>query len=168
MPSGYGWIDSEIAELKDAGASVLGNNSAGNTVLVGEVVSTYKTNATGQADNSFKYLNYIDTATEAREFIVASTQIEFAQHRLTDGPEIAGRKMVNKAGFKNALARYYDILAGSSYVLLRAGAAKQFFLDSLVITLDLSAGSITYQGSLPIQTQSRVIDSTFQVTFNLA
>lgn len=164
--------DEECVELESSGGWLIRNNPANTVVISNEAVTTYKTDALGQPDVTFKYLNYVDTLTIARDYVFNNLKSDFSQHILTTGQLVAGRPMVNREGFVARMMGYYANLSGingnNNYVLLRAGteeakAFKQAIEDSIVITL--STGTITTESIANIVTQVRNIIVNFTPTF---
>jgi len=154
----------EQAELNADGFSVVGPNRPITETLTGAVVTTYKTDDAGNEDVSFKYLNYVDTASLCREFIFNNFKAIFAQSRLTDGDLIAGRSMENAASIKAVFKRLLDILKDNA--LVRDGReADKIVDDSLVVVLDLAGRSATLSSVLPIVTQLETINVPLQLTF---
>lgn len=167
MQTGRGFDDSEIEDLKDDGISVIGNNKANNTVINGEFVTTYKTDVAGNPDVTFTFLNFVDTASQAREFFFNNLKSRFAQSRLTEGDVIKGRDMANELVIRSFLKRLYQDLSGPDFVLLESGeAALNFFNDNLVITLDKALGKVTIQMTVPLVTQIREIAATMKIAFS--
>lgn len=167
MKTGRGFDDSEIEDLKDAGISVIGNNKVNNTVISGEIVTTYKTDVAGNPDVTFGFLNYVDTASQAREYFYNNLRARFAQSRLTEGDIIKGRDMANELVIRSFLKRLYQDLSGPSFVLLESGeTALNFFNDNMVITLDKALGKVTIQMTVPIVTQIREIAATMKIAFS--
>lgn len=165
--TGRGWNDTEIAQLRDNGGSVLGNNSAGNTSIAGRVVTTYKTDSAGNPDISFKYMNYVDTASNAREYFFSNLKSRFAQSRLTEGDVIRGRDMANDLTIKVYCEKLYQDLSGPDFVLVQAGeTAFKFFKDNITVTLDLSAGKATINMTALLVTQLDEILATFKIAFS--
>ena len=144
--------ESELISLTDSGISTLTNN--GTTVL-SEVVTTYKTDNTGTPDISWKYLNYVDTMSTIREYLVSNLRKKYAQTRLTDGNIIAGKAIANKGMVKATFIKLYNDLA--KMALTRLGVDK-FVNENLTIEDDLTTGTITINAKLPIVTQLRTID----------
>ena len=164
---GRGWTDSEIEDLADAGGSVIGNNSAGTGVITGEIHTTYKTGSAGNSDVSFKFLNYVDTASGAREYFFTNLRSRFAQSRLTTGDVTKGRDVANALVVRAYCEKLYQDLSGEDFVLLESGEeAVLFFKDNLVVTIDKAAGSATIQMITPIVTQLREILATMQIAFS--
>ncbi len=164
--------DEECVELESSGGWLIRNNPANTVVISNEAVTTYKTDALGQPDVTFKYLNYVDTLTIAKDYVFNNLKSDFSQHILTTGQLVAGRPMVNREGFVARMMGYYANLSGingnNNYVLLRAGteeakAFKQAIEDSIVITL--STGTITTESIANIVTQVRNIIVNFTPTF---
>lgn len=167
IKAGRGFDDSEVETLVDAGVSVVGNNVAANGVITGEVVTTYKTDAAGNPDVTFKFLNYVDTATQAREYFYNNYRKRFAQSRLTEGDTIKGRDMANERVVRSYSKRLYQDLSGVDFVLLEAGEdALIFFNDNLIISLDKALGKVTIQMIVPIVTQLREIAATLKIAFS--
>lgn len=164
---GRGFDDSEIETLKDAGISLLGNNIAANGVITGEIVTTYKTDSAGNPDVTFGFLNYVDTASQAREYFFNNYRKRFAQSRLTEGDIVKGRDMANAPVIRSYSKRLYQDLSGVDYVLLESGeAALLYFEDNMVIAIDKALGKVTIQMKVPIVTQLREIAATMQIAFS--
>jgi len=163
---GLGFTALEVEQLADAGGSVIGNNQANNGVVLGEIHTTYKTDTAGNPDISFKYANYVDTASGAREYFANNLKKRFAQSRLTLGDVIRGRDMANQSVVSGFLDGLYNTLSGSDFVLTQAGeGALQFFKDNKTVTLDLATGTVTITMKTPIVTQVRNIFATMQLSF---
>lgn len=173
IATGDDYTDTEAAELISSGGWLLRNNPANTIVISQTAVTTYKTDALGNADATFKYLNYIDSLSIVRDYIFTNWKADFSQSILTDGDLIAGRPMVNRDGFIARTMGYYAELSGSngsnSYVLLRAGSAnrdafKQSLTDSVILTL--STGTITADLLGNIVTQLRSVIGKLTATFD--
>lgn len=166
--TGTGWTDDEIEDLLDAGGCVLGNNPSNDTLIAGEICTTYLTDAASNVDVTYKFLEYVDTISNVREYIYNNLRSDFSQHRLTEGDVLPGRAMANAIIIEAALDRYYRALSGDGYVLLQAGAAAiKYFKQNRSVTLDLSTGSATVTMITPIVTQLREIPATMQVSFSI-
>lgn len=166
VSTGRGFTDTEIKQLNVAGGSVIGNNSANSGSIVGEVVTTYKTDTAGNPDVSFKFLNYVDTSSGAREYFANNLRSRFAQSRLTTGDVSKGRDMANELVIRSFCEKLYQDLAGPDFVLLEAGEdALVFFKSNLFIVIDKSIGRATVTMIVPIVTQLREIKATMQISF---
>jgi phage tail sheath gpL-like len=167
--TGRGMDDAQVETLHDSGITVVGNNPAGNTVISGEVVTTYKTDSGGNPDVTFKYLNYVDTASQVREYRYNNYRARFAQSRLTEGDIIKGRDMANELVIRSFSKRMYQTLSGQDYVLLEAGEdALNFFEDNMIVSIDKSQGKVTVQNTDAIVTQIREIRVTSKIAFSIA
>jgi phage tail sheath gpL-like len=154
--------------LEDDGFSIVGVNESKTRMITGNIVSTYKFNDRGDADVSFKYLNYIRTGYLALEYFFRSLKSTYAQSRLTGGDLVAGRSIANKESIRAEYINIYKILAGPAFTLTQAGTeALKFFNDNLNISVDLAAGKVTGSGSLPIVTQFRSGVISFSLAFNV-
>ena len=167
IKTGRGWNDTEIEQLFDDGAAILGENTAGNAAIFGEMVTTYKTDTAGNPDVSFQFLNYVDTASNAREYYFNNLKARFAQSRLTEGDVIKGRDMANDLTIITFCEKLYQDLSGADFVLLQSGeTAVKFFKDNISVTLDLATGKATIQMTVPIVTQLREILATMKIAFS--
>lgn len=165
--SGRGFIDSEIEFLHDAGGTVIGNNVSGNNVIMGEVVTTYKNDAAGNPDISFKYNNYVDTMSVAREYFFNNLRARFAQSRLTTGDVIKGRDQVNALVIKAFCSKLYQDLSGPNFVAFESGEeAIVFFKANLNVIIDKAQGKATITMITPLVTQLREIFATLQIAFS--
>lgn len=165
---GSGWTDTEVGELNDAGISVLGSNTAGNAMILADVLTTYKTDSAGNPDDSWKYLNYVDTGSQSREYQFNNIKSDAAQHRATDGNLKNGRKMHNVSSITNLMISYFGVLSSADYVLLRDGEENlTFYKDNLTVTLNLLSGLFTVTEKLPIVTQTRQINLSMSLTFSV-
>lgn len=165
--TGRGLTETEIEQLFSAGGSVIGNNVAGNSVIFGEVVTTYKNDAAGTSDISFKFLNYVDTASNVREYFYNNLRSRFAQSRLTEGDVIRGRDQANALTIRAFCEGLYQDLSGPDFVLLEAGEeALTFFKNNLNVTIDKANGRATVTMIVPIVTQLREIQATIKIAFS--
>jgi len=168
VATGRGWNTTEIEQLTDTyGGTVFGVNVAGNTAICGELVTTYKTDSAGNPDVSFKYLNYVDTASNSREYFYNNLRSRFAQSRLTEGDVIKGRDMANDITIAAYCEKLYQDLSGPDFVLLQAGEdALKFFKANISVTLNLATGRATVQMTVPLVTQLREILATMKIAFS--
>lgn len=167
IPVGKGFSKEEIDQLATAGAFVFGNNVTRTQTILSDVVTTYKTDVAGNPDSSFKYLNYVDTISTIREYMVNNCRARFAQCRLTAGDLIPGRNIANEILVRSFLTQLFVNLGGEDYVLTQAGETSlEFFRDNLVVSLDLENGKVTANMITPIVTQLREILGTIQIAFS--
>lgn len=167
IPIGKGFTKEEVDALATAGVFVFGNNINRTQVILADVVTTYKTDVAGNPDESFKFLNYVDTISTIREYMVNNCRARFAQCRLTEGDLIPGRNIANEALIRAFLTQLYTNLSQSDFVLTQAGeAALRFFIQNLSVSLDLIEGQVTVNMITPIVTQLREILGTIQIAFS--
>lgn len=153
------WKSDEITELNDNGGCVWNNNASDNGLVMGEQLTTYKTDSAGNEDITWKYLNYRDTESAVREYRFVNFKKDFAQSRMNDDTE----KVV-----RNAFIKYYRALSSDNYRLLRGGKeALNFYKENLKISLDFAKGQVTVYCLDPIVTQLRECIGYFKVTFSL-
>ena len=172
IPIGEGFTVSEVASLSDAGATVMGNNTARTEVITGEVYTTYKTDPAGNADTTYEFLNYVDTSTASREYIFNALKIDYAQKRLTQGQGVAGYAFASEGEVRANMISYYLTLTGAGYVLLQAGVMSNgasivdLFKSYLTVVINTATGNIDITSILPIVTQTRSIYCPLSIVFN--
>ena len=167
VPTGKGFTADEVKELEDTGISVLGNNRAKNTVIAGEIVTTRKTDSGGNPEDTFKFLNNVDTSVAVRELMFNNLKSRFAQSRLTAGDLVPNRNMANQGVIEAFIDGLYTTFSGEDFVLTQAGdAAVTFFKQNRVVTLDLLTGTVTVIMKVPIVVQLRTIIATLQIAFS--
>lgn len=158
------WDPEDQDELRDNGLSLFGPNRAFNGTIFGEQVTTYLTDNAGNPDESYKFVNTVDTASKIREFYVNNYRVRYAQTRLTENDLIDRRDMANEASIRAFTNELYDELAEAT--LVQAGtAAKKDFNDNLSITLNIQTGTVTINMAPLLVTQLRVIVGTIQINF---
>jgi phage tail sheath gpL-like len=173
IPSGEGFTESEIDDLHDSGLSVLGNNRASNLLISGAILTTYKTNVSGQADATYKFLNYVDTSTASREYILNALGIDYAQSRLTLGEAVGGYDIATLGGVGADMLKYMAVLAGRGYVLIQSGVMEdgrtvESVIDKkLKVEFNIIEGRIYIESILPIITQVRSIVAPLSIVFNV-
>ncbi len=173
--AGMGWSDTETTQLRDAGGWVFGNNRAGNEVITGEVVTTYKTDAAGNPDSTFGFLNYVDTTSAIREYFVNNYRSRYAQFRLTAGALIRGRDSANADSLAAFAAELNADLGGPDFALTQTGQATingaqvnfdKLFSDNVNVTLDLVNGKAIIAVKLYVIVQLRIIQIPIQIAFS--
>lgn len=165
-PSGDLFDGAEQAELNEAGYSVVGPNRPVTATITGTVVTTYKFDPAGNEDVSFKYLNFVDTASICREFLFVNMKSLYAQARLTDGDLIGNRSMENAASLAAGFKRLLAVLKEDA--LVRKGRTADKLIDAnLSVVLNLANRQATINSVLPIVTQLETINVPLQLTFEL-
>lgn len=160
------YTETEQIELRDDGFTVYGVNTEINGMLMSDVVTTRTTDGSGNANDSFLFLNFVDTGSVSREIIFRTLKAAYPQSRLTDGDLIAGRSIENEGSIKEQLMQIYAFLA--TLVLVQAGSvATAFFADNTSVTIILSGRQVTIEGPLPIVTQIGKIDYNLSLIFNI-
>lgn len=154
------WKAEEIKEINEVGGSVWDNNADDSGLVMGEQLSTYRTDNAGNEDITWKFMNYRDTGSAIREYRFKNFKKDFAQSRMSDDTE----KQV-----RNAFLRYYKTLRGSAYRLLREGKdAYKYYEQNLKVALDFANGTVTIACKDPYVTQVREANGFFKVTFDIA
>jgi phage tail sheath gpL-like len=149
---GFGFTEAEVKELDAAHVSVIGNNSANTAVVFGKSFTTYKTNSSGDADITFGYEEYVQTASQIREYISNNMRSACGQSRLTNGTIPAGVTMDNESTIRSKFLGFCDDL--SEAALIQKGPVAREFIDNKTsISLDLAEREVTITTRIPIVTQ---------------
>lgn len=164
QPEGKGWTDTDIVSLFASGGSVVGNNRTGSSVIMGEFLTTYKTDAAGNEDLTWRFLNTVDTMSVCAEYIFNNIKKDFVQNRLTTGKVIRGYSMTNKQSFTSKLQEYYLSLADLALVP-KSQEAVNFFINNLSTVINTVSGKITTTAQWPIVVQLREILVTLKTNF---
>ncbi len=168
IKQGRGWEATEITTIRDAGGTVIGNNTGGTGILVGEVVSTYKTDGASNPDPTFKFLNYIDTEVNIREYRFNNAKARYAQSRLTQGTLARNRDVANQASIKAFFEKLYKDTSGGDFMLTQDGdTAEAFYKANLDVSINLATGLVTVNDKTPVVTQLRGMTMTMKVTFSV-
>lgn len=159
----------EQATALEDGFSVIGVNESSSEAITGPVVTTYKYNALGNADPSFKYVEYIRTGYTALEYMFNTLKATYTQYRLSQGDVTPGRAETNLIGITNFFLSMFATLAGVDYTLCPTGKqSAKYFANNLSVTANYATGVITATGQLPIVTQLRQINISFQMSFTIS
>jgi len=164
-----GWSQQEVEGIGSEGGSTIGSNLDRTAVIAGELYTTYKTDAAGNPDDSFNFLNKVDAAVNAREYFFNNIKAEYAQIRLTAGDLVPGRPMTNKTQIRGFLMSLYRDLSENQYVITVAGSeAEKVFAENLIIEIDFSAGAVDVVfNRVPLVSQFREFFGTFKIAFEV-
>ena len=155
----------EQDDLRDNGVAIVGPNRAYNATIMGELVTTYLTDEAGNPDDSYKFVNTVDTASVVRESLYENARSTYAQTRLTDGDLLPRRDMANEASIRAFILQLYDEWAEEALVQ-KGTAAKKDFDDNLSIVVSVREGKATIAAAPPLVTQFRVMLGTIQIKFS--
>lgn len=159
---GTSFTNVEVENLLDAGGWVIDANRAFTAVIAGEVVTTYKTDSAGNPDPTFGFLNYVDTSTAAREYIVNNTRAKYPQYRATSGALIDGVDSANEASVATFVAELYGNLGELGLVNTGVGSIDgeaidfdKLFRENLTVSLNPVTGRFSISAKLFIVVQFR-------------
>ncbi len=162
----YLFSNLDQASLESDGVSTYGVNSAVNTMISGVMVTTRTTDAAANENDSFHFLNFVDTSSACREIFFKNLKATFAQSRLTEGDVIEGYSMANEDTIKAELLRIYRVLANAA--LVQAGsAAEAYFAANTSVSVSLADRSATITSLLPIVSQLGEINYTLTLSFSI-
>lgn len=161
-----GFTDDEIEELKDTDISVIGNNRADNGVLLGELVTAYKTDTLGNPDTSFAFLNFRDTYDVATEYQFNNLKADYPQSRLTEGDLVDGITMSNEDSIMGSMIKYYKEL-GAKGITPLGSTSLNFYETNLTVTADAVNRRYIIEQKIPIVTQFGSAVITSRIAFNI-
>lgn len=171
---GDSWTDVEQGQIEDAGGFIMDANSAFNSVITGDVTTTYKTDAAGNADLTWKYLNYVDTATACREYIVANTRAQYPQYRATGGALIPDVDSANEASVASFVIEKIQELGDLALLMRGTGTVNgeqvdydKLHREGLSVSLDVATGQFSISAKLYIVTQFREALYDFAIAFDV-
>ncbi len=158
--------NTEQGTLETAGFSTFGVNSARNAMLTGVIVTTRTTDATGSVNDSFRYMNYVRTASACREIFFNVLKATFSQSRLAEGNARPGYSVANEASIRAELGDIYRTLG--DIVLVESGdQAEEYFADNTTVVISKSERKVTITSLLPILTQLGVIIYPLTLSFSI-
>ena len=156
----------EVPNIISAGGTIIGNDISGNTVLLGDVVTTYKTDVSGNPDPSFKFLNYVDALSAGVEYQFVNIKKDFKQHRLTQGNVKNRRAMVNITTFNATLVRYFTHLQ-ALLIAPDSPDVTKAYKANISSVADYINGKITSDNQLSIVTQLREVLVNTKMSFEI-
>lgn len=169
MPTSYGFNMEETDDIEDAGGTVWQNNRSGLGLTTASVVTTYKTDAIGNEDTSFKFLNYISTISEFKKLASNMFYTRFGSSRLGGSTIIPRRAMVNENIIKAFWEEVYRTAGQDEYCLTRLGKEElDFFKLNLAVSIDYARGLVSTSGRIIPVTQLREATAVFSLAFNIA
>lgn len=171
---GDSFTDVEVGQLNDAGGWIIDSNRAFTNVIAGEVVTTYKTDVAGNPDPTFGFLNYVDTSTTAREYIVNNTRSQYPQYRASGGALVPKVDMANEASIAAFVAEKYSELGDFGLVNIGAGTIDgvdvdydKEFRDNLTVSLNPVTGRFSVACKLFIVVQLRAVIYDLAIAFEI-
>lgn len=168
IPVDEAFTNAEMDDLRDAGFTVIGNNGRRNLIISSDAVTTYKRDAFGEDDVSFKFLNFVDTSSAINEQYFVRLKRDYAQSRLSDGEIIPDRKIATEESIRANCLGIYSTLSTQDFVLTRAGQDNvDFYDDNLTVDLVIATGTVNITQRVPIVSQIRELNVLTQIVFDI-
>lgn len=161
----HGFEPVEIQQLNDAGAFVIGANRSKTDTILGTVVTTYKTDAAANEDDSFKTFNQVDQLSAIREFAFVNQKKEYAQSRVTGGDLQPNYSNANPTSIRAFNVGLYKALADVVVVRSGADAIKKFKETHVVEITNEAKGEVFQEWVVEPVSQLRNIRFTIQPSF---
>lgn len=171
---GDSFTETEIRQLEAAGGWVIDANRAYTAVIAGRVVTTYKTDPAGNPDPTFGPLNFVDTSTAAREFIVNNTRAKYVQYRAASGALLDDMDSANEASVAAFVAELNGDLGGLGLVNTGTGTVDgetidfdKLFREGLTVSLNPVTGKFAVAFKLQIIVQLTAVSYDLAVAFEV-
>lgn len=162
--AGTGAVDADQRTAEATGIAVVGVNRAGTAVIMGPCVTTWQTDAAGNVDTTWKYLEWRDTHGAIREYQVVNLRTRFSQYRLTNGDMPAGYAMANQALITGYILGLCNDLMKLALIQQGQTAAK-FIKSNLTVTLNLNTRTVSISELVPMVSQLEVVQGQISFTF---
>jgi phage tail sheath gpL-like len=130
-----GYSDAEQLELSKSGVSVVGRNVKNNGVISSVVVTTYLNDDAGNEDDTWQWLNWQDTHSIVREYIVNNIRDDLDQHRMTTGTAPANFAIMNEPILRALIRGYCENLMGEA-IVVEGRPSSKYIDENLVVVLD--------------------------------
>lgn len=153
----------QVQDLNDAGVSLFVPSTVG--VVLGTITTLYKYDNTGIEDNTFKFLNAIDTSLAVQEYLFVNTKKEFGQTRATKGDLVSGIAMTNTVSVKAYIVGLYTDMIDMALVQGGAEALKAFKKNTTV-SLNIASGVYNVYAPTPIVSQFRGLNGVVAISYD--
>lgn len=167
-PMNYQWLYGEGLNLEELTAAYAAGVSflvpAPGGLVLGEMVTTYKKDGAGLADETFHYLNAIDCTFAVQQYFFDQLKSRFAQSRATAGA-VVGSGVSNPALVASYLDTLYTELAEQK-VVQGGSAALQAFKANRTVTL--SGNVYTVNAKVAIMAQFRQISGVVTISYDFS
>lgn len=161
---GTGYSFTEQLELENNGVTVVGANREWTGVVMGQVVTTWKTDVAGNPDDTWKFLEWRDSHGVAREYIVVNVRKRFAQYRLTTGDTVANYAMANEAMIRSYILQLAVELM-SSAIVVAGQKSRQYIQDHMTVVIKPSLREADVYVELPLVSQLGQVLGVVKFTF---
>ena len=161
---GTEFSSAEIELAKDKGLFVIGTHRSGQYLTFSETVTPYRLNTQGVEDDSFKYIETVDTITHARQYIVDYLASNYSQSALATNTNVAGFAVATPKTIEAGMITAFATLSSDAYVLLDRGEEAQF-TRNLRITVNKRTGTVAIQLVFPVIVQLRRFDVNITLSF---
>ena len=163
--NGSGYSETEQRELENAGVTVFGGNRTNNAVIMGTVVTTYQNDPAGNADDTWKYLEWRQTHGVIREYFVRNCRKEFAQSRLSSGIAVPGYSIATVPIIRGFLYLLYEQLADQA-LTVKGREARRYFEDTLKVVVKPALRRVEVAADTPMVSQLGAIIGALKFSFS--
>ena len=154
----------DVTKINNSGVSLFVPSPSG--AVLGTVTTLYKRDKSGIKDQTFKFLNAVDTSFAIQEYLYNNTQKEFGQTRATGGDLVEGVAMTNELSVKAFIVGLYEDLVGFA-LAQGGGVAVKTFKNNLTVKLDTATGTYSIYAPTPMILQLRGMNITVAISYNI-
>lgn len=162
---GSGYTNGEQLECEASGLAVVGGNQGNGSIILGDITTTWLTDAAGNEDDTWKYLNWRDTHGAIREIFQRNFKKRFAQHRLTVGTPVAGMAYADEKTLRGYALELYGFCGNKALVALGRDSRVKFE-QTLFVQIDPSQRKATLGFDVVMISQLGAILGTVKFSFN--
>jgi phage tail sheath gpL-like len=154
----------EIELAKGKGLFVIGTHRSGQYLTFSETVTPYRLNSQGVEDDSFKYIETVDTITHARQYTVDYLTSNYSQSALATNTNASGFAIATQKSITSDMLVVFNTLSNTNYILLDSGEQVQF-VQNLVVLVNKRTGTVSIQLVFPVISQLRTINVNITLSF---
>jgi phage tail sheath gpL-like len=163
---GTSFTDTESSILMDSGVSYIGAHKSGQYITFSELVTTYRETTQGVSDDSFKFLEVVDSASHARKYTFDLISSRYSQSALATSTSVVGFKIATAGSIEGTMMEAFATLAGEDYILYDEGGLA-IYGNNLSVSLVKREGRVSIASVMPILTQLRRVDIALALTFKV-
>lgn len=163
---GTDYTEEERNLIQTNGMCSIGNHRSGQYITFSEMVTPYRQNTQGVADNSFTYLEVVDTLLAARRYTYDVIATTYSQSALAVDSSVVGFKIATTGKIEGTMMEIFSTLSGEDYILYDE-AGISIYSSNLVVTLNKREGRVSITTVMPIITQLRRVDIVMALTFDV-
>jgi phage tail sheath gpL-like len=161
---GTEFSSAELELAKDKGLFAIGTHRSGQYLTFSETVTPYQLNTQGVQDDSFKYIETVDTITHARQYTADYLTSNYSQSALATNTNASGFAIATQKSITSDMLVVFSTLSSTNYILLDSGEQEQF-VKNLLVLVNKRTGTVSIQLVFPVISQLRTINVNITLAF---